>query len=122
MKLTLVLTAMASCLMVAIDAAQFRFDNYRVYKIKVETEAQLLALQDIENGGSFEGGFDFWKSPAMGDEAELMVPPFEMPRFSSIINMLGMKSQLKIKDVQQFVSISNTCLFCEISKLCYLIR
>lgn len=106
MKIILVLVAMASCLAMSIDAAQFRFDNYQVYKIKVESEAQLLALQEIENSASFEGGFDFWKSPVLGDEAELMVPPFEVPRFSAMINSLGIKSQLKIKDVQKLVSIN----------------
>lgn len=123
MKIILVLVAMASCLAMSIDAAQFRFDNYQVYKIKVESEAQLLALQEIENSASFEGGFDFWKSPVLGDEAELMVPPFEVPRFSAMINSLGIKSQLKIKDVQKLVSITLlkiiTCIFYVFSKFCY---
>jgi len=97
------LVAWACCLALAIDAVQLRFDDYKVYKIKVETEAQLWALQEIENSGSFEGGFDFWKSPILGDEAELMVPPFEVPRFTAMINTLAMSSQLKIENVQKLI-------------------
>lgn len=99
----MVLAIIAVGLTAVSTAAQFRFDDYQVYKIKVETKAQLLALQKLENGDAFEGGFDFWKAPVLGGEAELMVPPFEVQRFKSMISMHRMRSTLKIEDVQRCV-------------------
>lgn len=83
--------------------AQYQFDDYKVYTLDVETEEQLKALQEIENADSYEGGYDFWKSPNLGGQAELMVPPFEIPNIRALIKTLGFKSEIKVHNVQKCV-------------------
>lgn len=84
------------CSYVATDRA--RFDNYRVYKLKVNTQDQLDVLKQIEK---FPDGFSFWDGPVLGQEAELMVPPHKFGEFSEICEQFGIWNKLKITNVQK---------------------
>lgn len=74
-----------------------RYDNFRVFRVNVENEAQLNALQSID------GDFDFWKEPSLGRTADVMVKPEQMAEFQKLIKTFEINSDLSIDDVQRYV-------------------
>lgn len=73
-----------------------RFDNYRVYTLKVTTETQLTALRDIEESGKYE----FWTSPTAETDADIMVPPHKYAEFADLVKYLDIESTIKIENIQ----------------------
>lgn len=86
-----------SCLAVCL-ATKVRFDQYRVYSLAVENVQQAMQLQNIE---SHSMGYDFWKSPAVGKDAEIMVPPHMLANFEDLVQSLNISYNLKIENVQR---------------------
>lgn len=78
-------------------ADKARFDNYRVYKLKVDTEEQLEVLQQIE---SFPDGYSFWESPFLNKYAEIVVPPHKFGEISELFERFNFEYDLKITNVQ----------------------
>lgn len=93
------LSLLAITLSIGVSVAdRARFDNYRVYQFKVESEKQLNILREIEN---FPDGYSFWDSPAtVGANAEIVVPPHKFSDFSEICDQFELKCKLKIVNVQ----------------------
>lgn len=84
---------------VAVFGEQARYDNYRVYSIKVENDEQLKALHDLE---SFRDGVSFMETPhAVGQTAEIIVPPHKLADISDLLETFEMKSHIKTKDMQK---------------------
>lgn len=80
-------------------ADRARFDNYRVYKLSIETEKQLEVLRQIEN---YPDGYSFWESPLfVGGQSEIVVPPHKFGAFSELCDEFGFKHKLKITNVQK---------------------
>lgn len=98
MKFNLQLFIGIVCIFSYVATDRARFDNYRVYKLQVDTQVQLDVLRQIEQ---FPDGYSFWEGPYLGKEAELMVPPHKFGEFSEICDKFGIRNKLKIANVQR---------------------
>uniref|UniRef100_A0A1B0CK33 Zinc carboxypeptidase A 1 n=1 Tax=Lutzomyia longipalpis TaxID=7200 RepID=A0A1B0CK33_LUTLO len=79
-----------------------RFDNYKVYTVNVDNEAQLKVLFDLEKVAF--SSYDFWKRPTkVGLPVDIMVPPHKASEFDEIMRSLSFTSTLKIPDVQVLI-------------------
>uniref|UniRef100_A0A1B0CK34 Zinc carboxypeptidase A 1 n=1 Tax=Lutzomyia longipalpis TaxID=7200 RepID=A0A1B0CK34_LUTLO len=68
-----------------------RFDNYKVYTVNVDNEAQLKVLFDLENVAF--SSYDFWKRPTkVGLPVDIMVPPHKASEFDEIMRSLSFTS------------------------------
>lgn len=74
-------------------AQQVRYDNYRVYSVKVENADHLDRLASIENQ------YDFWKSGNIGQHSDIMVAPDQVDEFEQFIE--SMNSSIKVDNVQR---------------------
>lgn len=84
---------------VAVFGEQARYDNYRVYSIKVENEEQLNALHDLE---TIRDGISFLETPhAVDQTAEIVVPPHKLADISDLLESFQMKFHIKTKDMQK---------------------
>lgn len=72
-----------------------RYDNYRVYSVKVENVDHLNQLEAIGNQ------YDFWKSGNVGQHSDIMVAPHEIDEFEKLIE--NMNSSIKVNDVQRYI-------------------
>lgn len=95
MKFLLAIAVLVLCSSIALGE-KARFDNYRVYTLKVTTEEQLTALQGIEEGGKYE----FWSPPTSKTDVDIMVPPHKFAEFSDLVDYLDIEFSLKIENVQ----------------------
>lgn len=86
------------CCISTTFSSKVRFDQYQVYTLHVESVEQAKILQNVESNPS---GFDFWKSPAVGDWADVMVPPHKLADFEEMIQSANISYQLKINNVQR---------------------
>lgn len=86
-------------LVLAINAeTKIRFDNHRVFSLKVTNEKQMKILRGIESQPS--DGYQFWNSVVPGKKVDLMVAPHKLDDFKNLANSLALEYELKIEDVQ----------------------
>uniref|UniRef100_A0AAG5DJS0 Zinc carboxypeptidase A 1 n=1 Tax=Anopheles atroparvus TaxID=41427 RepID=A0AAG5DJS0_ANOAO len=98
MKFNLVCLALAVLCGAAV-AERARYDNYRVYQVRIETDRQLELLKAIEQNPD---GYRFWSEPAkVGTEVLLVVPPHLRGHFSEIRAKLALRAELHIEDLQE---------------------
>lgn len=74
-----------------------RFEQYRVYRLAVENVHQAMQLHSLESQSI---GYDFWKSPAVGMNADIMVSPKMLADFEHLAKSLNINYTLKIENVQ----------------------
>ncbi|XP_058449258.1 uncharacterized protein LOC131429226 [Malaya genurostris] len=85
----------------AITAEQARFDNYRVYQLRIETTQQLKTLQYLED---HPDGYIFWESPVQTNmDLNLVVPPHKYADFEEFTTKLNLRPSLKIKNFQKVI-------------------
>lgn len=88
------------CLQITIClCGKVRYDSYHVYNIAVENVEQSKILQEIELNSS---GYDFWTSPSIGRESDVMVPPHKMADFQDLAKSLNLNYTLKIHNLQKY--------------------
>lgn len=76
-----------------------RFDNYRVYSIKIENEKQLKVLQELESNPD---GFIFTEAPiAVKYSAEIVVPPHKIADINEFLEEFEFESDIKNHDLQR---------------------
>ncbi|XP_035901544.1 zinc carboxypeptidase-like [Anopheles stephensi] len=101
MKFVLVCVALA--LIGATVAEKARYDNYRVYRVRIQTEQQLELLQAIEQ---YPDGYRFWSDPVkVGTEVQLVVPPHKRGHFSEMRAKVGLRAQLQIANLQDQIDL-----------------
>lgn len=77
-----------------------RYDNYKVYEVKVDNEEQLKVLDKLERLAF--SSYDFWKRPSsVGMPVNIMVPPHKAAEFDEIMQSLNFRTSLKISNVQE---------------------
>lgn len=82
--------------------AQERFDNYRVYSVNIENEAQRGALDGLWR--VLSKSVNYWKGGNQVDTiADLMVAPEDQPQFEAILEQNEFKWQLKVNNVQELI-------------------
>lgn len=76
-----------------------RFDNYRVYSIKIDDSRQLEVLQELEN---YQDGILFLEAPAQShNTAEIVVPPHKFADLTELFDKYNMKTEIKIPNLQR---------------------
>lgn len=104
MNRILLFALVAFCSSVAVTATleeqPSRFDNYKVYRLNVETEQQLNLLREIDNSETATG-YEFWQRPNyLGRTADIMVAPHQMGEFVKIMNDAGIEATELVSNVQ----------------------
>lgn len=78
-----------------------RFDNYRVYSIKIKDERQLEMLQALENS---QDGIVYIEPPiSILRPAEIMVPPHKFADISEFFSKFTIENDIKIDNLQRSV-------------------
>lgn len=76
-----------------------RFDNHRVYSVRIDTLEQLQLFQSLEANSD---GFLLWNYPVLGDTLDIMVAPHKLAEFSELTTVHDIQTRLKMKNVQRF--------------------
>lgn len=77
------------------SSTKHRFDNFKVYSVKIETIEQLKVVQNLE-----KQEYDFWHEPILGDVADVMISPDREPHFEFLMNKHNIKKTVKVANVQ----------------------
>lgn len=85
------------CFLAIVYAEKARFDNYRVFSLKVVNKEQLDVLYTIENDSD---GYLFWNSIDIGRIVDIMVPPHKFAEFSELADAYNIEHTLKVDNVQ----------------------
>lgn len=76
-----------------------RFDNYRVYLVKIDTQKQLEALQELEGSPD---GLLFTAAPVIVySYAEIIVPPHKLPEMEEFFKQHELESEIKNENLQR---------------------
>lgn len=95
-----VLAIFAVCFAI-IFAEKVRFDNYRVYSARIETDEQLQVLREVQ---SYPDGIIFQSIPArVGQIVELIVPPHKFADISELSAAFAFHIEIKTKNLQKCV-------------------
>lgn len=78
-----------------------RFDNYKVYQIKVLNEDHVNILRTLERNVTDD--YDFWNSPIVGRNTDIMVTPEKTDDFERMIKSFNMDIDVKIPNLQELV-------------------
>ncbi len=97
--LQLILSVTLLC--TAVLSESKRFDNYKVYEVKVLNEDHVNILRSLERNVLDE--YDFWNSPIIGRNTDIMVPPEKSEDFEKMIKDLNMDIGVKISNLQELV-------------------
>lgn len=83
---------------IALAAERARFDNYRVYRVNIYTDDQLIVLKELE---SKSDSYQFWKEPEINEIIDIVVPPHKFAEINEIFDQYKFKYSLKIKNLQK---------------------
>ncbi|XP_058126454.1 zinc carboxypeptidase A 1-like [Anopheles coustani] len=104
MKFALVYLALALLCGAAV-AEKARYDNYRVYRVRIETDRQLELLKALEQNPD---GYRFWDEPVkVGTQVLLVVPPHQRGHFGEIRAKLAFRAELHIADLQKQIDLES---------------
>lgn len=95
------LTAAIFCVsFLLILGEKARFDNYRVYSLKIKNEKQLEALQDLEN---FQSGLFYLEAPiSIYKTAEIIVPPHKFADITEFLNKFEIDNIIRVENLQKY--------------------
>lgn len=102
MKYSLIALLSLSLLITGVSLTKKRFDNYKVYSVKVQNDDQLKILENLERQD-----YDFWESPILGDVADIMVTPDQEQYFESLMDIHKFESSIKIANLQELMDLQN---------------
>lgn len=88
-------------LFTAVLTESKRFDNYKVYEIKVLNKEHVNILRSLERNTS--DGYEFWNSPIIGRQTDILVPPEKTKDFEQMIKDFNMDIGLKVSNLQELV-------------------
>lgn len=82
-----------------ISGERARFDNYRIYSIKIRNEKQLELLQNLENAPD---GISYIEAPiSMKKSAEMIVPPHKFADVTGFFEKFEIENEIKIDNIQR---------------------
>ncbi|XP_053687411.1 zinc carboxypeptidase-like [Sabethes cyaneus] len=82
-----------------IAAEKARFDNYRLYQVRIDNLEQLEVLQAIEQLGE---GYNFWAEPVqLNSKVDLVVPPHKFAEFSELVDRHGLGAEMTVENLQK---------------------
>lgn len=86
-------------------AEPIRFDNYKVYGVKVLDNDQLNKLRRLEQDTSDE--YNFWNSPIINRTTDIMVTPERTEDFEKMMKSLNIDFGVKVSNLQELVLGTN---------------
>ncbi|XP_055294901.1 zinc carboxypeptidase-like [Sitodiplosis mosellana] len=99
MKLLTLAIFAVSFLLVSGEKA--RFDDHRVYSLKIQNEKQLEALQDLENSQS---GMFYLEAPiSIHKLAEIIVPPHKFADMTELFDKLEIENRITVNNLQKLI-------------------
>ncbi|XP_039434693.1 zinc carboxypeptidase-like [Culex pipiens pallens] len=99
MKLVIPLFAVLLAATSVALAEKARFDNYRLYRIQIDSVQDLEVLQAIEQ---LREGYTFWAEPVqLNSHADLVVPPHKFAEFGELVERHGLRAELTVTDLQK---------------------
>lgn len=94
-----VLFGVFACI-VLIGGERARYDNYRLYRLKVDTDEQLKVLQRLESSSD---GYVFWSVPvATNTTANVVVPPHKHDDIDDLFGKHNISNTLMERDFQKY--------------------
>ena len=86
-----------------ISGEKARFDNYRVYSLKIKNEKQLEALKDLEN---IQNGMFYLEAPiSIHKSAEIIVPPHKFADVTEFFNKFEIENVIRVENLQKYVDL-----------------
>lgn len=80
---------------------KFRFDDYKIYELRIETPAQLEALKGLPTGRYF---YEFLDQPeVVGQQAEIVVPPQLHDEFVQLADSVKLAINLQVYNLQKLI-------------------
>lgn len=76
-----------------------RFDNFKVYEIKVSDKDHVDILRSLERDTT--DGYEFWNSPIVGRSTDIMVPPEKTEEFEKMIKNFNLDIGVKVSNLQE---------------------
>ncbi len=96
MKCQLIQLLAMILLISGVSLTKQRFDNFKVYSVKVENADQLKVLENLE-----KKDYDFWESPILGAVADVMISTDQESYFLSLMDSHHIERTVKIANVQE---------------------
>lgn len=94
--LIMILKTFALLGLVATAFAAKSYENYKVYNVRLNTEAQVQRIEDLK-----KEGYEIWTDHLMvGEDARIMVAPEQNEEFVKYTSAAGLNSTLTVKNVQ----------------------
>lgn len=85
------------CLLISAESlTKKRFDNFKVYSVKVQNDEHLKVLENLERKN-----YDFWESPLLGDIADVMISPDQEQYFHYLMDAHDIERTIKIANLQE---------------------
>lgn len=106
-KMNLLQLILSVTLFTAVVTQTKRFDNYKVYEVKVLNKDHVNVLRSLERNTTDD--YDFWNSPIIGRNVDIMVPPEKTKEFEKLIRNYDMDIGVKVSNLQELVRIES-CL------------
>lgn len=91
-------------LLLEVSAEPARFDNYRFYDVRLETEDQLEVFLELSTTDIF---FFMYDPYTVGQHLKVGVSPQQLPIFEDLVAEYQLKTRLLVSDVQQLINKSN---------------
>lgn len=85
----------------SISSEKLRFDNNRVYSMKIENEEQLKAVRDLEKQHQSE--IFYLIEPISASYAEIVIPPHKFADVTAIFDKLNIEHFIKVQNLQKYV-------------------
>ncbi|ALC43750.1 CG14820 [Drosophila busckii] len=94
------LAILLGCLSLAQSTPQVRYDDYKVYEVKIENLQQLQLLNAQEQRLQLSS----WREPRFaGDSADVMLPAESVQAFEQLLQRQHLNYSLKISNVQDLI-------------------
>lgn len=77
-----------------------RFDNYKVYEVNVLNKDHVNILRTLERNTTDD--YDFWNSPIVGRNTDIMVPAEKAADFERMIKNFNMEIGVKVSNLQEY--------------------
>lgn len=94
----IVLCIIAVCVAANDVKPKKRYDNHQVFGVDVLAGQHVEALHQLENAAD---GISLWNSVRQGRVSHVMVAPHKVAEFEETVAKFGLKSTLKVKNVQK---------------------
>merc|ERR1712004_788178 len=81
--------------------AHLDYTDFHLFRARIESEGQLLALQSLQELSDWE--VDLWRQPVMGGSVDLLVNPAWVGNLTKQLSTEGLELELLSNDIQALV-------------------